>query len=313
MVVSWLVGMALSSSGQTFFLVGSEGTQSVERYNGTTGAFIDNFIPAGTGGLGAPEGIAQQPGNGAILVASYGTNQILAYDATTGVFDGVFATANISDPVALGIGPDGDLYVANRASDTVDRYNAFTGALIDTFVSTGDGGLSGPSGLAWGLDGNLYVTSRYTNQVMMYNGTTGAFDQVFIDVGGGLNSPLGLGQAANGNWYVSSFGGGTVGVFAGEGSALGSLPGNAPTGLTVGPDGKIYFTDYNTSTVSVFNTSTPSTPPVEFVGGVPGAPVSLAFVNVPEPGLAGLLAGGVAALLAVTRARRKRAGAVQSG
>jgi len=92
------------------------------------------------------------------------------------------------------------------------------------------------------------------------------------------------------------------------------LPASGPGGLAVGPAGKIYFTNYNADTVSVFNTSTPSTPPAVFVApGSMSEPISLAFVFVPEPGLTGVLAGGVAALLAVARARRKKASAAQSG
>jgi hypothetical protein len=41
------------------------------------------------------------------------------------------------------------LYVGNTVSNNVLRYNGATGAFIDTFVSSGSGGLFAPSRLAF--------------------------------------------------------------------------------------------------------------------------------------------------------------------
>ena len=72
----------------------SEGTNSVKRYNGSTGAYIDDFVSSGSGGLSTPVGMAfGQDGN--LYVSSYGTNGtngILRYNGTSGAFIDNFAS-----------------------------------------------------------------------------------------------------------------------------------------------------------------------------------------------------------------------------
>ncbi len=98
--------------------------------------------------------------------------------------------SGMGQPAQLTFGPDGNLYVASRADDAVHRYNGTTGAYIDTFVTSGSGGINGNVGLAFGPDGNLYVSARSSNNVLRYNGTSGAFIDVFVTTGsGGLSGP----------------------------------------------------------------------------------------------------------------------------
>jgi sugar lactone lactonase YvrE len=64
-------------------------SNSVLRYDGTTGDFLDAFVPAGDHGLQGTEGICFGP-DGNLYVVSQGTNSILRYDGTTGTFLDVF-------------------------------------------------------------------------------------------------------------------------------------------------------------------------------------------------------------------------------
>src|SRR5437660_8891426 len=61
----------------------------------------------------------------------------------------------------------------------IQRFNESTGALIDTFVPPGSGGLQNPRGAAFGQDGNLYVADVQGNEIRKYNGTTGASIGIF--------------------------------------------------------------------------------------------------------------------------------------
>ncbi len=50
-----------------------------------------------------------------------------------------------------------ELLVGSFNNDSVLRYDSVTGNLIDTFISSGSGGLDGPVALNFGLDRHLYV------------------------------------------------------------------------------------------------------------------------------------------------------------
>ena len=94
-------------------LVVSGGTNQVLRYDGQTGAFIDTFVPAGSGGLSVPYGLVFGP-DGNLYVSSSGSNQVLRYDGQTGAFmtpSYPLAAAGSADPEGLVFGPDGNLYV----------------------------------------------------------------------------------------------------------------------------------------------------------------------------------------------------------
>jgi hypothetical protein len=53
-----------------------------------------------------------------------------------------------------------DLLVGSHFNSSVKRYNETTGAFLDTFVTSGSGGLSGSTSAVFGPDGNLYVSSQ---------------------------------------------------------------------------------------------------------------------------------------------------------
>ncbi|MCS7469204.1 DUF4347 domain-containing protein [Stieleria sp. ICT_E10.1] len=187
--------------------VGGKFSDNVRRYDPDSGAFVSEFISAGSGGIDHPTGLAFGP-DGNLYVASRSTDQVLRYDGTTGAFIDVFVTAGLGGmdrPSDLMFGPDGHLYVASDFSDSILRYNGTTGAFIDAFIVTGAGGLNGPRGFDFGPDGHLYVGSANSNAVLKYDGTSGASLGTFVTSGlGGLDGPGGIRWGADGNLYVVS-------------------------------------------------------------------------------------------------------------
>jgi sugar lactone lactonase YvrE len=206
--------------------------------------------------------------------------------------------------------------VASRDTNEVRRYDGVTGALIDTFVSKGSGGLSGPTSLDFGPDdGHLYVSSGNANEVLRYDGATGVFIDIFvgddpttptINEAGSLQVPRGIVFGPDGNadgisdLYVSSRDSDEVLLYDGtRGTVLrafvtdipqtpfnenGGL--NHPTGLTFGPDNNLYVNSFDNHQVlqydaagtflSIFVANDPATPDVDESGGL-FEPVGITF------------------------------------
>jgi DNA-binding beta-propeller fold protein YncE len=132
----------------------ADGTGAVQKFNGTTGAFIGTFVAKGSGGLTNARGVAFGP-DGNLYVTSFNSDQILRYNGTTGAFMGVFASATggcsgLSFPRDLTFGPNGNLFVSSFGSGDVFEYNGSTGACVTDFIANGSGGLGGPTFLAFG-------------------------------------------------------------------------------------------------------------------------------------------------------------------
>ena len=150
--------------------VASQGENSVVRFDGQTGAVIDEFVLPGTGGLFLPSVLIFGP-DGNLYVSSF-TDQVLRFDGTTGAFIDVFAEGNgLDDPFGMAFGPDGNFYVSSFRSDQVLRFDGTTGAFIDVFASDGSAGFpqdssfTFPTGLGFGPDDHLYVINNSTSVV----------------------------------------------------------------------------------------------------------------------------------------------------
>lgn len=202
-----------------YLLVPDFDRDNVLRYDGTTGAFVDEFVSRHSGGLSSAVGALIGPHDGNLYVSSgeFGgpgqTKAVFRYSGATGSFIDEFTeTGRLFSPRGIIFGPDGNLYVADGEGPgpRVVRFNGTTGAFIDEFVPPRSGGLNIIIGLVFGPSGrnpnklDLYVSSGGTDSVLRYDGTTGAFLGQFVASGsGGLDHPESLSFGPDGNLYVA--------------------------------------------------------------------------------------------------------------
>lgn len=78
-------------------------SNSILRYDGQTGVFIDAFVPSGSGGLYDPRSLVFGP-DGNLYVNSAATDSVLLYEGQTGTFLGAFVpsgSGRLDDPQYL--------------------------------------------------------------------------------------------------------------------------------------------------------------------------------------------------------------------
>jgi streptogramin lyase/fibronectin type 3 domain-containing protein len=170
--------------------------------------------------------------------------------------------------LAGGMGPAGagQLLVVSGGNNSVLRFDAQTGAYIDTPVSPGSGGLDGANGIAVGPDGHLYLPSLGSGSILRYDGVTGAFMGAFVLGGTGVTHPNKVVFGPDGNLYVTDYDLDAVRRFDGETGAfidnfvVGGAGGlNDAGGLLFGPDGHLYVNSESGNSVIRYNGTTGAT------------------------------------------------------
>lgn len=125
-------------------LVASFGTDSVRRYDGETGMFIDTF--ASGHNLRQPRNVVYGPdGN---LYTTTGNHGVMRFNGRTGAFIDNFVSpgsGGLRDPYGLEFGEDGNLYVVSGGTDSVLRYDGHTGAFLNIYIRPSLGGLTRPA------------------------------------------------------------------------------------------------------------------------------------------------------------------------
>jgi sugar lactone lactonase YvrE len=141
----------------------------VNRYHGTTGAYIDLFAdtrplyPTFSDLAFDPEGRLWVTGS-SLGVERYESDGRLI-DRLSPSHDALYMATG------LAYGPDGHMYVAFSSTiydDEIIRFHGRTGAYMGVYAS--GAGLEGATGVTFGPDGNLYVSSKTTHQVLRFEG-----------------------------------------------------------------------------------------------------------------------------------------------
>ena len=158
---------------------GNSFASSIYKFDPVRYAFVSEFVPAGTGGLQNPTGMAIGPDRNLYVVSSP-RNAVLRFNGSTGAFLDVFSSLDglgLNMPTDLVFGPDGNLYVLARDDSTggpvgaVVRFDGTSGHFMDIFI---DGA---SAGLGVGNTGMLFVgpgCSRYSDYGLANRCFTGA-------------------------------------------------------------------------------------------------------------------------------------------
>jgi DNA-binding beta-propeller fold protein YncE len=143
-------GLTFGPDGNLY--VASAFSDNVLRYNGTMGAFMGAFGSP----VSNPYGLTFGPDNNLYVASAHGYS-VERFNGMTGAplpapgqTGSTFVTSHsggLDDPVGLGFGPDGNLFVSSASTHNVLRYNGTTGNFIGPFAS--GGGLDFPTFLAF--------------------------------------------------------------------------------------------------------------------------------------------------------------------
>ena len=195
------------------------------------------------------------------------------YDYSHNVGRGAQTGMGFNSPVAMTIGQNGVVYVANRGSESISNVSwNRTGVgqriskvslgsasgeeeYIGEFsrYGNGDGQVIWPAGVVTDNDGNLYVADEWLNRITVFD-AEGAFQRHFSTVQEGdptENGSGGIAISPDQTLFVSdgrshrvrkfSTGGQYLGSFGSQGSGEGEF--ESPWGLTVDQDGYVYVAD----------------------------------------------------------------------
>ncbi|MBX3604068.1 MAG: hypothetical protein KF788_02285 [Piscinibacter sp.] len=148
--------------------VASYGTSRVIELDRTSGQLIGEVLPAGSGLLGADNGMIVSAA-GLLYVPGYDSHNIARVNPATGVVQGSFVPTGSGGLLnARGILDEGaTILVTGEGSGAVYRYSAANGTYVTRLVS----GLTRPTGMAIGTDGSLLVL--WGNQVRRYDRNNG--------------------------------------------------------------------------------------------------------------------------------------------
>lgn len=240
------------------FYIANTMSNTLSILNGTNN-FPVGSVPVGEFPGNNPAGLAVNAYNNTVYVTNMGSNTVSVINGTTNtVVTNVNFTTNeggggsgFFSPAGIAYNSEnGNLYVANRGSDTISVINSTTNLIVDEIPLN----TVAPSGIIYNAANNyIYVTSAGSDSVSVINGTTNTVIS---------NIPVGLGpngiayDQSSGNVFISNSKNGTISVIDGltnmvtDTIALESS--STPSGILYNQDtDSVFVTDSNTSTVHV--------------------------------------------------------------
>jgi len=210
--------------------------------------------------------------NDRIRLISGGKVSTLAGSGLPGHQNGAAASAMFSSPTGIAVDSKGDVYVADQNND---RIRLISGGKVSTLAGSGTEGIkdgpaataqfADPAGIAVDSKGNVYVADQNNDRVRLISGgkvsTLAGSGTIGLKDGPAasarFDTPIDVVVDKKGKVYVADqnnhcvrmISGGTVKTVAGDGytgfkdGPVATAQFNFPTGLALGPSGKLYVAD----------------------------------------------------------------------
>src|SRR5262249_51463881 len=149
----------------------------IVQFDGTTGTFVNRFVPPGSGTHIPVIPLMGPDGNLYVLdrirenvADAVGKSGIVRFDGVAGKFLDQFiphGTGGLQDADGFAFGPTGDLFISNHRTGQINRYDGHDGLFRGAFVSLPIDAASNSLPIAFGPDGHLYA--GYTNQISRFD------------------------------------------------------------------------------------------------------------------------------------------------
>ena len=155
-----------------------------------------------------------------------------------------------SGPRGITAGPDGNMWFTNFGTSKIGKITP-GGTITEYALPTG----SYPYGIVAAPDGRLWFTDYGTSKVGMIT-TTGGITEYALPAG---SQPRGITSYGFSLW-ITEYGTNKIAGVSYSTGAISEYPlpaGSRPEGITAGPDGFLWFTEFNRDKIVQFNPSGP--------------------------------------------------------
>ncbi len=144
--------------------------------------------------------------------------------------------SDISSPVGIAAGFDGNLWFTSADNDSIGRITP--SGVVSDFTGSG---VDSPAGIVAGPDGNIWFTNWNSHSIGRIT-PTGVVSNF---IGPGISNPEGITAGPDGNLWFTNPGSYSIGRITPSGIVENFTHAsiNGPSGITAGPDGNLWFTN----------------------------------------------------------------------
>ncbi|MFN2449712.1 MAG: hypothetical protein ABR508_07960 [Candidatus Baltobacteraceae bacterium] len=214
----------------------------------TAAGFTEYNIPF-AGSL--PNFMTRGAASGSMYFTDPGANAI-GEILTSGAVSGPFAIPTAgSNPQGIAVGPDNNIWFTEFNTNKIGILNSATNAITEIPVSAG----SHPDILVQGADGAMWFTEDIAGAPKLGRMTsTHSYSEFALT---GAQSAVGLAVDLYGDLAVTDSAGSAIGIFKLSSQTYASYPTKtasaSPLWITVGPEGKLYFTEFAADKIGQFS------------------------------------------------------------